>query len=420
VTTTKIAIAVAATAALVAGLTGCASDSGTSTPTTLTVLAWKGSGNEVADLPQLNAAFAAKTGIKIDFKWVPRGDYETYNNPRLAAGDAADVMMLDKVLMSKWASQGYLADLSAEPWVSTMDPSLKPFNTIKGKTYQFNQENIGIGLYANMDLLKQAGIDPVPTDWPQFLSALKVLKEKNINRLMAGNKAGWSGVQIALALASNLVQSRNPSWAPDYDAGKVKFNPDWRVVVERMSEMLSDGLVDGKLMQGVDPWSDGNDQFRAGKWAFMVQGAWMLSDFTKNAKFPFTLSAFPGGAAGSKPAALTFVGTGLGMYAKAKNSDAARKYLAFMADPANATVYTKAEAAFSTHTGVISPMPERAGSLSEAFTAGRTAVSVAETLNFTGAEPAMLTAFQIVFENPRVDPAEVLSGLDKAIAPTKP
>ena len=40
-------------------------------------------------------------------------------------------------------------------------------------------------------------------------------------------------------------------------------------------------------------------------------------------------------------------------------------------------------------------------------------------IDFGFLEPAMLTAFQIVFENPKVDPAEILSGLDKAIAPTK-
>ena len=419
---TRALAALAAFAAVASFTAACGA--GSSSPSsggsvTLHVLSWKGSGNEQADMPQLNAAFEAQhPDIRIDFKVVDRNDYENYNNPRLAAGDAADVMMLDKTLMNKWQSQGYLADLSDQPWVGTMDPSLKSFNSVGGKTYQFNQENIGLGLYANLDLLKQAGIAQAPGDWPTFVADLRALKAHGTNGLMVGDKGGWGGDNLLQGLAANLVYPNHPTWSQDYDQGRVHFDPDWRQPVQDMSQLLSSGLVNGQLMQGIDSWSDALNQFKSGSWAFLVQGAWELSDFTTNIKFHFALAPIPGNATGTPPQVFTFVGTGLGMNSQTKHADAAKAYIAFMATPQNAQQYLKAEGAFTTQTGGTSPLPDQAQPLLAAYQAGHRVAGPAESLGFTDAETQIQTAAQSLFADPGTDVGKLLGSLEKAIPPT--
>jgi raffinose/stachyose/melibiose transport system substrate-binding protein len=392
-------------------ITSCSSGSGQSGPTTLTVVAWKGGGTEIAGMDQLNLAFQqAHPEYKLDYKYVSE-TYETFVNTRLAAGEAPDVLMADRYKMLKWYKQGYLADLSDQPWVSRMYPSLKNFNSIKGKTYQLNSENAPLGLYVNLDLLKQAGINRAPNTWSEFLDDLNILKSKNINGLMLSNKGGWMGITLSLLLAANLVDK---DWAGKYDSGQSSFNPAWSPVVDKIKALLNSGTVDPKLMLGLDPWSDGPAQFKSGKWAFFAQGAWELNDFAKNSTFNFSLNAFPGNDSGA-PKTFTFVGAGWVVNSKAKNADGAKAYLNFMSQPNNSSVFLKAESGFSTLTDVESPAATQSQPVLATYKNGNTVPSAIEQLNFTDGESELGKAIQAIFVNPGMSTTSVLQTLDTQI-----
>jgi raffinose/stachyose/melibiose transport system substrate-binding protein len=398
-----------AVSAIGACSTGTSSSSG---PTTLTVTAWKGGGTELAGIDQLNAAFQqAHPEYKLEYKYVSP-DYETYVNTRLAGGQASDVLMADRYKMTKWFKQGYLADLSDQPWVSRMYPNLKDFNSIKGKTYQLNSENAPLGLYVNLDLLKGAGINQAPATWPEFLADLNTLKAKNMNGILLANKGGWEGITLSLELASNLVDK---DWAGKYDSGQSAFNPAWGPVIDKIKALLSSGTVDSKLMLGLDPWSDGPAQFKAGKWPFFLQGAWELSDFTKNVTFNFSLNPFPGGDAGSEPKSFTFVGAGWVVNSHAKNPSGARAYLNFMSQPKNSAVFLAAESAFSTLTDVESPAISQEQPILATYKKGNTVPSAIEQLNYTDGESELGKAIQALFVNPGLSTSSVLQTLDTQI-----
>lgn len=403
--------------ALAAGsVVACSNNTGSSGgTTTLTVAAWKGGGTEPAGIAQLNAAFQkAHPDMKLEYKYVSP-DYETYVNSRLAAGDAPDVLMADRGKMIKWVKQGYLADLSDQPWVARMTPALKYFNSINGKTYQLNSENIAISLYSNLDLLKQAGINEVPKTWPELLADLQTLNSKKLNGFMLANKGGWQGEQLALDLAANLVDK---DWAAKYDSGQSAFNPTWVPVIDRIKELLASGTIDAKLMMGLDPWSDGMAQFKSGKWAFFIQGAWELSDIAKNVSFNFSFGPFPGGDAGTKPKAFTFVGTGWAVNAHAKNPTAAKAYVNFMSQSENAAAYLSAESAFSTLVDVPSPAVSQAQPALAAYNAGDTTTSALQVLNFLDSEAKMQDAVASIFANPAISTTSVLQTLDSQIPRT--
>ena len=145
-------------------------------PVTLRVSLWKGGGTEIANIPELHDKFEAENpDITIEFAYNGRGDHETVNNTQLAAGEASDVIMVDEGLMNRWAEEGLLEDLSGESWVGNILPEVALFTQVDGKTLQFPQELVPIGVFSNNALLAEAGVTELPRTWDEFLASLDVL-----------------------------------------------------------------------------------------------------------------------------------------------------------------------------------------------------------------------------------------------------
>ncbi|MCU1557757.1 MAG: hypothetical protein JWN09_1752 [Microbacteriaceae bacterium] len=410
---------VAVAAAMTMGLVGCSASgsSSSSSKVTLNVVGFEGGGTEIANIPTINKAFEKKyPNITLNYKYVSNSEYDQYNNTRLASGAAADVLMTNPTRVQQWVKQGYLADLSDQSWVKNVLPNVAPFGEIGGKTYAFTQQNIPIGLYANLDILKKAGIDTVPQTWPDFISALQKLKAANEPGLLLANQTGWTSEQISMALAASLVPN---SWGPNYDTGNSTWNPAFSPVFDRIKQLLTSGLVDGKLMNGIEPFNVGNSQFIAGKWAFTVMGAWELQAIKDGAKFNFSLNPIPGGAAGTKPKSFTFVGSGWGVNAASANQTAAKEYVAFMTEPKNDGGYLAAENSFSTMKNVPSPTMPNATAFVEAFNDNRTTPSPIEFIQFPSYEQEFWNVGTSLFDDPTQSNSGLLSTLDKTIPKTK-
>lgn len=189
----RLLAAASTVAALAASLAACggSSDSASADGTvTIHVQGWKGGGSEPANVAAINKAFEkANPKIKVDFEYITANDtYLQKLQPQLLAGKAGDVIMVDSDKVKKWGDSGYLADLSNQSWASKIATDAQPFTQNNGKTFAMPMELIGIGMYANMDLLKKAGITEVPSDWPTFLADLGKLKKAGINPLALPDK----------------------------------------------------------------------------------------------------------------------------------------------------------------------------------------------------------------------------------------
>ena len=414
-------ITLATVAVVGIGLVGCSSGSvapkAATDKITLSVAAFEGGGTEIASIPAINADFEKKyPNVKIDYKYVANGEYDQYNITRLASGTAADVLMTNATRVQQWQKQGYLADLSNESWVSKVLPNVAPFSQVGGKTYALPQQNIPLGMYANLDILRKAGINSVPQTWPEFITALRTLKAAGQPGLLLANQGGWTSEQITLALGTNIIDD---NWGPNYDTGNSTWNPTWSPVFDRLKQLLTTGLVNGKLMNGVEPFNTGNSQFIAGKWAFTIMGAWELQAIQQNAKFDFSLNPFPGGAAGTKPRGVTFVGSGWGVNAASPHQVAAKEYVAFMAEPANDSRYLAAENSFSTLSDVPSPEMPKAAAFVAAFNDNRSHPSPIEYILFPTYEQEFWKVGTSLFNNPNQSNSSLLSTLDKTIPKTK-
>ncbi|HEX4400184.1 MAG TPA: extracellular solute-binding protein [Galbitalea sp.] len=415
----KLIMVAAAAAIVTLGLAGCSASSPASTKkTTLTVVGWKGQGANLADIPTLNKAFEkAYPNIKLDYTYVDDSNYTTYNNPRLAGGDAADVIMVDTPEIRSWGKQGYLANLSGLTAVSEQDSTYKADAGVGGETYAVVSESTPVGLFTNLDLLKKDGINSAPTDWPTFIKDLETLKSDGDGGLVLAQKNLFGGSAIMKLMASNFVAS---DWAENYDAGNTTFGKSWGQSISELKELFDKGLVDPKLSLGLDENVDAPPQFEAGKWAFMPTGSWELSTLKSATKENIAFIPFPGGAKGSQPKTFVFVGTGWAINAKTKNSAAAKDYINFMSEPKQAEAYLKADSAFSTLKDVKSPNVPEDAAVVKAAADGDMLPSTIDDLNSTGAATAFNTAIENLFINPSLTTSDELKTLNSTVTPTPP
>ncbi|MEU0242850.1 extracellular solute-binding protein [Streptomyces sp. NPDC006235] len=367
-----VATTVAAMAMSLAACGGGSSGASSDGTVTLHVQAWKGGGAEPANVAEINKAFEkAHPKIKVDFEYITANDtYVQKLQPELLGGKAGDVIMVDTDKMKKWGASGYLADLSGESWASRIAPDAKPFAQADGKTLAMPMELIGIGLYANMDLLKKAGITEVPADWPTFLADLAKVKKAGIDPIALPDKSGWTGSSVFQASGSTTVYQKNKQWDADFLDGKASFNPDWKASLEQLKTLEDKGYVNWKNQLGIDEWAQGPQDFSAGKSAFWYQGAWQVSNI-KKAGFPVSFAPWPGGAEGTKPNSMLFAGTMWGVNSQSQQGDAAREYVKFWSQNENLAKYLEAENAESPFTDGTTPEATETTAFTTAFKEGR-------------------------------------------------
>ncbi|MFE7277916.1 ABC transporter substrate-binding protein [Streptomyces sp. NPDC057623] len=370
-------IAVTATAvAMAMSLAACGGGSSDSSSAdgkvTLHIEAWKGGGAEPANVAEINKAFEkANPNIKIDFEYITANDtYVQKLQPELLGGKAGDVIMVDTDKMKKWGASGYLADLSGESWASRIAPDAKPFAQADGKTLAMPMELIGIGLYANMDLLKKAGVTEVPADWPTFLKVLGKVKKAGITPVSLPDKSAWTGSSVFQAAGSTRVYQKNKQWDSDFNAGDASFDPDWKESLEQLKTLEDKGYVDWQKELGVDEWSQGPQNFSAGKSAFWYQGAWQVSN-VKKAGFPVSFAPWPGGDKGTEPNSMLFAGTMWAVNSQSQQGEAARKYVDFWSRNENLAKFLQAENAQSPFTGGTTPQSDETTAFNAAFKEGR-------------------------------------------------
>lgn len=130
-------------------------------------------------------------GLTAEVEYIPRsgsgGGYEDKLNAALTTKSLPDVFTLDGPNNAAYAESGMLQSL--DQYVSNTNellPSLIEQGTYNNELYSAGYSESGVGIYYNIDLLEDAGIDmsAIPTvdnpwTWDDFNATLEVLQENN-------------------------------------------------------------------------------------------------------------------------------------------------------------------------------------------------------------------------------------------------
>ncbi|MDC7287641.1 sugar ABC transporter substrate-binding protein [Blautia schinkii] len=170
--------------------------------------------------------------VKVEQTVVNQSDYITTLIPTAYAnGEAPDVLFVEPATFKKYAGKGMLADLSpyyTEELKADILPSALEASTYDGKQMALPYEMETLGLFYNIDMLEEAGVEP-PQTWDELYEAAKKLTTDDVYGLVLPvEKTGytlfnfWPFVWMAGADILNeddsqcLVDSEEMATALDY------------------------------------------------------------------------------------------------------------------------------------------------------------------------------------------------------------
>jgi len=306
------------------------------------------SGTDQTALAPLISAFEKQNpNIKINASFAPTDDLQTSLRAQLGGGNAPDIFVVwpgngSAMAVQQLAPTGVLADLSDQGWVKQVPQNLKPLLGDKGKTYLWSPGMTPIGAIYNKKVFKEAGVNKLPTSWPELLAAADKIKAAGKIPFAVGNQTPWVTQLIPYAIAPSTAFTQDPNLAQDMLDGKKTFsNSGWRTVYERYLELEKKGYF--------NPSPNGTtfEQQQAmvaqGKAAMAVQVSAVappITDAAKNSK-DIGLFPFPANDAGTDLKIPAGLGAGYGVSANSKHPAEAKKFIAFLAQPENAATYAK-------------------------------------------------------------------------------
>ncbi|PVE96827.1 ABC transporter substrate-binding protein [Microbacterium sp. TPD7012] len=256
---------VAGAAVLPLALAGCGGGGSASSgdPDTLTILDYYNNEPDKTLVQDLLDQCAADVDVTIERESVPGKDLIQKVLQRSSSKTLPDVLMLDNPDVQEIAATGGLAPLSDfDVDTSGFAQGILDAATYDGEVYGLAPVVNTLGLFYNVDLFEQAGLEP-PTTWDELKSTAKALT--------SGDQYGIAF--SAIATYEGSWQFLPFMWTNGGDETDLQSPENAEAL-----QLWVDLVGSGSASESVINWSQGDvkDQFVAGKAAMMVNGPWNI------------------------------------------------------------------------------------------------------------------------------------------------
>ncbi|RJG43170.1 ABC transporter substrate-binding protein [Mesorhizobium sp. DCY119] len=307
----------------------------------LTVESWRNDDLAIWQEKLIPAFEKSNPGIKVTFAPSAPTEYNAALNAKLDAGSAGDLITCRPFDASlELYNKGQLADLASLPGMENFsDVAKSAWTTDDGKaTFCVPMASVIHGFIYNQEAFDKLGIKPPATE-EEFFAALEKIKADGTYIPMAmGTKdlweaatmgyqnigpTYWKGEEGRLALIKGDQKLTDPDWVEPY-ATLAKWKP-----------YLGDGFE-------AQSYPDSQNLFTLGRAAIYPAGSWEISVFNTQAQFKMGAFPPPVRKAGDTCYISDHNDIGIGMNAKSKNPEAAKKFLSWVASPEFATIYANA------------------------------------------------------------------------------
>ena len=235
---------------------------------------------------------AAHPDIKIEWEAFENESYKTKIKAAMS-----DPETLPDIFFT-W-SGAFLGDFAAAGTAYCLDEAYKPYagqlpevmlqnSTYDGKHYAVPLTMNIVTLFANMDLLKEAGWDHVPETYEDLTACCDALLAKDIIPFGCAGKETWCVTEYLEPIIEKTIgyEAMNEIFA-----GRATWNdPAIATAVDTFQDMINKGYFDPNGM------ALGNDEvkanFIAGKTAFYQNGSWNCGE-VNDAGFNAQVALFP-------------------------------------------------------------------------------------------------------------------------------
>jgi raffinose/stachyose/melibiose transport system substrate-binding protein len=294
---------------------------------TLTMGSWRP--DDVEQMNRILAKFHEKyPTISVTFSATNPPDYNAVLAAQLQGGSAPDLFYLRSYATSRQLfEQGYLEPLDTLPGLKeNFSPAmLAPWATDDGKPYGVPFIATSHGIYYNLDVFKNLGLN-APVTWEELLVTAQKIKDSGLTPFANASGAPWTMAEIVFM---NLA----PSFIGGYDGrvayltGKRCFNDSHIVAVFQAIKDLAPFLPENQnLLSDTDSLA----MFVQGKVAMWLGGSWDIPFFEKEKPaFAWTVMAVPP-PAGQKGYVTFQLDAGMGLNAASSYKEEAKTFLEWM------------------------------------------------------------------------------------------
>lgn len=287
---------------------------------------------------ELGEKFTEETGIKVDYQIVPADQYHNLLLTKLNTGECSDLFgsqggkfdIVTQINVEKNA-----VDLSAEEWVSRLDPLAKVEVSVGDKVYGLPGHDIS-GVWAlayNKKMFADLNLS-VPTNYEEFKSVCEAIKNAGITPIYECVSDGWHHTLWFPELGP-IIEKKEPGTADKLNNNQTTFaqSATAKLIVDQIKEMVDNGYWGTNYMDNV--FTDAAQNFAEGKYAM----------FVANQGFPAEVQAidpnfsaddvgfFVMPLADNQILNMNPVVPARFVYSGSPNVDAAKQYLAFISRP---------------------------------------------------------------------------------------
>lgn len=256
-------------------------------PVTLTMwcIATEGDSNRHAYESAIAEMEEKYPNITLEWEAIENEAYKTKISAAMASGeDLPDIFFTwSCAFLGDFVEQGrvYCLDDTLAKYSSELPESMLGNTTYDGKHYGVPTTMNIVALFANMDLLAEAGWDHVPVDYDELIKCCDDLVAAGIIPFGCAGGETWCVTEY---LEPIIEKSIGADALNDIFLGRASYNnADVAKAVDTFQEMIDKGYFDpaGASLSNDEVKAN----FMAGRTAFYQNGTWNCADFANDAEF---------------------------------------------------------------------------------------------------------------------------------------
>src|SRR5581483_9258782 len=309
--------------------------------TSLTIESWRNDDSDIWNNQIIPAFEQEHPGIKVTFNATAPTEYNAALNSRLEGGTAGDLITCRPFDASlDLFNKGYLAAVNDIKGMENFsDVAKSAWTTDDGKTtFCVPMASVIHGFIYNKKIFDELKLTP-PKTVDEFHALLdKIKKDGKYTPIDLGTADQWESATMGF-------QNIGPNYWKGEDgrkaliSGKEKFTD--KPYVDTWTELASWAPYMGDGYQA-QKYPDSQNLFTLGKGAIYPAGSWDITTFEKQSDFEFGAFPPPVQKAGDPCFISDHTDIAIGMNTKSKNADAAKTFLAWVASPEFASLYSNA------------------------------------------------------------------------------
>jgi len=289
---------------------------------------------------ELGEKFEQETGIHVDYQIIPSDQYTTLLMTKLNTGECTDIFgsqagQFD--IVTQLNVEKNAVDLSGEAWAETVDPLAFAETSVDGKLFGQPVQDVSAvwAIAYNKQVFAKLNLS-VPTNYEEFKAVCEAIKADGMTPIYEAVSDGWHH-QLWFCELGVAIEKAEPGTAEKLNNNEMGFadSATAKQLVDQIKEMVDLGYWGDNYM--ANAYSDAAKAIAEGECAMTVA----------NQGFPTELhDAYPDFPAedigffvmplcDNQVLNMNPVGPTRFIYSGSANIDAAKQYLAFIAEPEN-------------------------------------------------------------------------------------